>query len=699
MQRKRILYLLAVLALLASLLPIGAAAQDPTPPALNIEAYAPPDSKAPEGAAPSGKTPDVREVEGLPAFPLAPEGMNLLNETEPNDTAATANPLPGSQAVILGNITAGDYDYFSFAANEGDRVYAAPMTQFSNVSGDSRLDIIASDGVTSLEFDDDNGSFSSLSSAIGGTIIPAPGTYYVRVYGYSATTVITPYHLHVRVQSGTPTAEVEPNNDYATANPLPANGWVSGNISATTDPDLFSFSLNAGDSVYLGLDMDPDRLTTNTNWNGRVGLGLFDNYLLVANDSSTTKPHAEALFMTVRQAGTYYAYVDSTSATGLGANARYHLSVSVYPKQAQTNCTTFTSSDVPKTIGPALGTTSSTLVIPGTVTSSISDINATIVLTHTAMPDLDVNLVGPTGVNVPLFTDIGASSYVTMNIGLDDQAALPLGTFNILKDIIYQPEQPGRLAAFNGTPAGGTWTLQLADDTTNTSGGELQSWSLEICGTPPPAYAIDLNKTVGTEPGQCATGDTLTVPAGGATVYYCYTVRNTGLNTLTTHGLVDSQLGTLLTGVSYSLAPGATYSFIQPATVNATVTNSATWTAGDGVGSASASDTATVNVLAPRCSAGYRDVPVVIAGFDTGFPPAGWTVTNTSTGCVAAGVPQWTNTNPGNRTNLTGGVGLFAIADSDRCGSGSTMDTLMSTGMLDMTGLTDPTRPVQHGLR
>ncbi len=82
------------------------------------------------------------------------------------------------------------------------------MTQFSNGgSTDTIVDVIASDGTTILETDDDSGSFSGTSSAIGGTIIPAAGTYYVRVDGFSTTATITPYHLHVRVQSGTPTAE------------------------------------------------------------------------------------------------------------------------------------------------------------------------------------------------------------------------------------------------------------------------------------------------------------------------------------------------------------------------------------------------------------------------------------------------------------------------------------------------------------
>ena len=633
-------------------------------------------------------------VEAGAGYPIPlPRGMAFFEEAEPNDTAATANVLIGTPVVVYATINpATEVDYFAFTATAGDRVYAATMTQFSNGgSTDTVVDVIASDGTTVLESDGDSGSFSSLSSAIGGTIIPADGTYYIRVDGLSGTSIISPYHLHVRVQSGMPTAEVEPNNDMGTATPLGPTGWMSGTITATTDPDLFSFTLNAGDSVYIALDMDPDRATSNTNWNGRVGFGVINNFFLVANDGSTTKPHAEAFFMTVQEAGTYYAYIDSTSATGLGANARYHLSVSVYPKQVQSNCTTFTSTDVPKVL---TGTVTSTLVVPVTVTSSISDINATIVLTHNLMADLDVVLTGPTAANTTLFTDAGPTATggaTTMDIGLDDQAALPIGPFTVVQDIIYQPEQPGRLATFNGLPAGGTWTLQLADDTLNTSSGILHSWSLEICGDPPPAYGIELQKTVGVEPGVCASTDAIMVPPGGFDVYYCYTVRNTGLNSLTTHDLVDTELGTIFTDLPYTLVAGATYSHIQQATIYATVVNTGTWTASDGAGNTvSDGDTATVTVRS-FCPAGYRDVTVDSTFFGGTFPPAGWTVANTSSGCVAPGVPDWTNTDPGNRTNLTGGVGPFAIADSDRCGSGSTLDAMLSTGMLDFTGLVSPT--------
>jgi subtilisin-like proprotein convertase family protein len=680
MQRKKILYLLAVVALLVSMLPLSAVAQEASSTPLQIEEFAASDDKTLDGAGAAGSS----------LLLAAPDGMSLFNETEPNNTAATANALPGSQAVVLGTITANDYDYFSFTANAGDRVYAAMQTQWSNASGDSRMDVMASDGVTSLEFDDDSGSFTSLAPAIAGTIIPTTGTYYVRVYGFAAATVISPYHLHVRVQSGSPTSEVEPNNDTATATPLAASQWMSGTITAIADPDFFSFTLNAGDSVFLGLDMDPGRVASNTNWNGRLGFGPFNNFILVANDGSTIKPHSEAMFMTVQQAGTYYAYVDSAVATGLGPNARYHLSVSIYPKQAQPNCTTFTSTDVPKLLGPGVGTATSTITVPNTVTSSITDINATIVLTHTNMPDLDVTLVGPTAASTALFTDIGANSQTQMNVGLDDQAALPIGPFTVVSGMINQPEQPGRLATFNGTPAGGVWTLQLADDLA-ANGGRLQSWSLEICGDPPPAYAVELVKTVGTEPAVCAVTDSIAVPPG-VDVYYCYTVHNIGLNAVDVHDLVDSELGTLFTGMNYLLAPGASYSYIEQASVVGTVTNSATWTAHSGANTVSDSDTATVTVRNNlSCPAGYQEVTVDFSAFDNPFPPAGWSVTNTSTGCGALGVPEWTNTNPGSRANLTGGVGPFAIGDSDRCGSGSVMDTMMTTGLLDFTGMISPT--------
>jgi hypothetical protein len=67
------------------------------------------------------------------------------------------------------------------------------------------------------------------------------------------------------------------------------------------------------------------------------------------------------------------------------------------------------------------------------------------------------------------------------------------------------------------------------------------------------------------------------VPAG-ATIFYCYTVRNNTLLTPTVHTLVDSQLGLLLDQMPLPLLPGVSYSHLVSTTIQTTTTSVATWT-------------------------------------------------------------------------------------------------------------------------
>jgi uncharacterized repeat protein (TIGR01451 family) len=112
---------------------------------------------------------------------------------------------------------------------------------------------------------------------------------------------------------------------------------------------------------------------------------------------------------------------------------------------------------------------------------------------------------------------------------------------------------------------------------------------------------IELTKTVGTEPGVCAATSEISVDSG-ETVYYCYEVTNTGDAALPLHTLVDSELGTLFTGLAYDLQPGASVDTVAAGltitdTIILTTTNTATWTAYDGA-TFSASDVATATVNA-----------------------------------------------------------------------------------------------------
>ncbi len=68
----------------------------------------------------------------------------------------------------------------------------------------------------------------------------------------------------------------------------------------------------------------------------------------------------------------------------------------------------------------------------------------------------------------------------------------------------------------------------------------------------------------------------------------------------------------------------------------------------------------------------------------TTAPPAGWTVTNTTTG------GGWEFDDPGTRTNLTGGTGGFAIVDSDKLGTGKKQDSVLAAPAADFTGKPNP---------
>ncbi len=444
----------------------------------------------------SGKPPaPSHDPLGLRRPPVSALGQGYVGEVEPNGTPGTASPLGGSNVVVRANIVPnGDVDWYSFSANAGDRVYAALMTSFSaNASTDSQLRLFQPDGITLIEFDDDDGSLGGLSSSIAGAIIPSAGTYLFQVNHFSATNQLRPYELHFRLQSGSPTPEVEANDTPATANPLPANGWVSGarNPAAATEQDWYSFTAAAGDTVFLSLNLDPER--DNVQWNGRLGIALFgdaNNQILVVDDASVgsaANPLSEAMFFTVKSAGTYFAFVDSATAATGGPTATYDLSVSIHSAVDEgVNCTTYTSTNVPQSIGPGAGLVSSTITVPGN--PRIADLDVEIQLNHALMGDLDVHLRSPAGNDNGLFTDIGAAAtggQTMMDVLFDDEAGGP-PAFTVLRGVQIKPELAYRLHWFDGENAGGTWTLDLRDDNTNASGGTLTAWSLRICEAPPP---------------------------------------------------------------------------------------------------------------------------------------------------------------------------------------------------------------------
>ncbi|MBI5565986.1 MAG: carboxypeptidase regulatory-like domain-containing protein, partial [Chloroflexi bacterium] len=89
-----------------------------------------------------------------------------------------------------------------------------------------------------------------------------------------------------------------------------------------------------------------------------------------------------------------------------------------------------------------------------------------------------------------------------------------------------------------------------------------------------------------------------------------------------------------------------------------------------------------LNVDAVACVApGYSlSVTGLLEQFSSNALPAGWAVTSSAT-C------PWTFNDPGARGNLTGGAGGFAMADSDICGSGTTMSTTLTSPTMNVSSL------------
>jgi MYXO-CTERM domain-containing protein len=431
-------------------------------------------------------------------------GQNLGAESEPNANASQATPIGGDAVVRANAMPNGDVDFFRISAEPGTRIYAATATAFSTASdvgdNDSQLDLIDTNGTTVLESDDDSGSISTFSSSIAGARLAARGSYYLRVRGTPISTVrqqLRPYDLHVRLRSGSPVAETEPNDSIPTAKALPDSGWVSGETNDADDVDFFSLGLAAGDTVFVSLDLDPERDAV--WWDALLRFGEFAGTLFTVDEDGGP---SKTLAATVERPGTYYVGVESRS----GQFGTYHLSVSVHPATAgSSNCTTYTSADAPKSITDA-GRTLSTITVPGS--PRIEDLDVSLQLSHANPEDLDVHLRSPAGNDNALFTDVGSSSFPDIDLSIDDEAAFPLTPSDdyyfqyvgdtALAGLGVQPEtsstddplNPGesyssgsRLWWFDGENAGGTWTLVLDDDRAGST-GSLQGWAITVCEPP-----------------------------------------------------------------------------------------------------------------------------------------------------------------------------------------------------------------------
>jgi uncharacterized repeat protein (TIGR01451 family) len=286
--------------------------------------------------------PQAEAVDGITTDSVPPPFTG--QELEGNGTSATANAInvTGQRVeIISGSINgAGDVDFFTFTATAGNKVWILADTGGTQNTGansrDTDVDVLAADGTTVIETDDDDGTGNGgdvtletgLASAIGGRTLTAGGTYFINVRGNAGGDIITPYRLLVVVTTSAATAEVEVNGAATTANTIVAAGGAttglrSGSLTAG-DFDYYAVAADAGNTIYFNADADPER-----DGGTDVVLELrdpSDNLVLTVDSSSTLAGAAEAANFVVPTSGVYYVKVRHSLAGGTGT---YNLMVGV----------------------------------------------------------------------------------------------------------------------------------------------------------------------------------------------------------------------------------------------------------------------------------------------------------------------------------------------------------------------------------
>ncbi len=226
----------------------------------------------------------------------------IVGESEPNDSPGTADSTAlGDQAT--GSIDpAGDGDYWFFLAMAGQVVEIDVDAAQVGSPLDPTLELLASDGVSVLAFNDD---FDGLDSRLSYRI-QTSGVYYavIRGFGGGGGTGFTYAINFGTIICNVVGNESEPNDSTAVARAVSLDTDGTGEICPTVDEDYWSFPVSAGTIVELDIDASE----FGSPLNPVVGLFAPDGTTLLAFNDDFDGLDSRLQYR-VDASGTYYAGV------------------------------------------------------------------------------------------------------------------------------------------------------------------------------------------------------------------------------------------------------------------------------------------------------------------------------------------------------------------------------------------------------
>ncbi|MCC6615141.1 MAG: cadherin-like domain-containing protein [Anaerolineae bacterium] len=171
---------------------------------------------------------------------------------------------------------------------------------------------------------------------------------------------------------------------------------------------------------------------------------------------------------------------------------------------------------------PGSGTVGNASPYPSTIsvtglTDLVTDVNVTLTnFSHTYPDDIDILLVGPTGIKVILMSDAGSGTDINnVSLTFDQSAGSALPDNTTITSGTYRPGNYGNaetfptqsgpfgssLDEFNSTDPNGTWNLYVVDDLGSDAGSIGGGWSLAITSGPANLAPTADNQTVSTTAG------------------------------------------------------------------------------------------------------------------------------------------------------------------------------------------------------
>ena len=177
------------------------------------------------------------------------------------------------------------------------------------------------------------------------------------------------------------------------------------------------------------------------------------------------------------------------------------------PTDAATYARTSTTTMTVPSNATASSPLATTLNVYGTGTT-VADVNVVLTgLSHTNPDDLDIELVHSFSLGSPkavaLMSDVcGTTALTTVDLTLDDEAATALPDSTACSSGSWRPNNVGggdafdvpvsgaSLAAFDGDPATGQWSLYVRDDDASGDGGSLAGWTVQITTAADVAIAV-----------------------------------------------------------------------------------------------------------------------------------------------------------------------------------------------------------------